>query len=128
MTKVHFIGKQQDANGCSIYHLTIDGDVYIYNKAADIFTNPKNGRTIRRRCLAANILEAFYQAWDPDAYAAAMETANEYGIPDASEDPTSPLYCPAKPTGEPVELRPDRVTTVDLTDLIARAMRKEDAK
>lgn len=121
MTTIHFIGKQQDGNGHTVYHLTIDGEVYQYNQATDIFTNPKNGRTIRRHYLAANILKAFYQAWDPDAFAAAMETVNEYGIPDASEDPTSPLYCPAKPTGEPMELREDHVTTVDLTALIAHA-------
>lgn len=121
MTTIHFIGKQQDSNGYDVYHLTIDGATYLYNRDTDIFTETGTGRNIRRRYLSANILKAFYQAWDPDAYAAAMETANEYGIPDASEDPTSPLYCPAKPTGEPMELRKNHVTTVDLADLITKA-------
>lgn len=130
MTTVHFIGKQQDANGSNVYHLTIDGNVYTYSTATDMLTNMKTGDTIARGELPGDMLKAFHRAWDPDAYTAAMTTPplNEYGIPMASEDPASPLYNPAAPEGEPVELRRDRVTTVDLTDLIAHAMGKEDAK
>ena len=131
MTTIHFIGQElNNGEATGIYHLTINGRPYTYSKAADSLKNEAEGYEIIRESLPADVLRAFHEAWDPDAYKAAMVTPplNEYGIPEANEDPKSPLYYPVKPQGEPMELRQDHVTTVDLTSLITKATAKEDAK
>lgn len=129
MTTIHFIGQEHDnGEATGIYHLTIDGKPWTYNQPTDILTDTTTGRNIRRSWLSYDILTAFYQAWDPNAFQAAKDAAGVGGIPDDSENPTSPLYCPAKPHGEPMELRPGHATTVDLTDLINAAIAKEGAR
>lgn len=106
MATVHFIGRQPNATGNLIYHVNINGTEYYYNWNTDELTNATTNVTIYRRDLPGDVLCAFHQAWDPDAYASAMETTplNEYGFPNVMEDPSSPFYYPTKPEGEPVEV------------------------
>ena len=104
MTTVHFIG-QQTQKDTILYYCNINGTAYYYNKNTDKLTNMQTGKTVNRLDLPGDVLRAFHQAWDPEQYAAALETppVNEYGLPKASEDPSSPFYYPAKPQGEPAE-------------------------
>ena len=130
MTSIHFIGQDhENGQAISVYHLSINGHVYTYNRATDKLHNVKDNYDILRENLPGDMVEAFHQAWNPDAYAAAMVTPplNEYGLPEACEDPSSPLYNPAKPQGEPVELQPGYVAHVNLDDLIYAAMAVEEA-
>lgn len=124
MATVHFIGKEQDGNGNDVYHLTINGVVYLYNRRTDSFKNANEDYETFREDMPGDVLRAFHEAWDPAAYAAAMKTPplTEDGIPDETEDPTSPIYYPAEPQGDPAELRRGHVTTVDLAGLINKAM------
>lgn len=106
MTTVHFTG-QQHQKDTILYYCNINGTVYYYNKITDKLTNMQTGKAINRLKLQGDVLRAFHQAWDPAGYAAALKTppVNEYGLPKACEDPSSPFYYPAKPQGEPAAAR-----------------------
>ena len=104
MIVIHFIGRQPDANGNPIYRLKINGTDYHYNWNTDELV--QTGKIIDRLDLPGDILRAFHQAWDPDAYMKAIQTppTDAAGISDDTENPSSPVYYPAKPEGEPVEI------------------------
>lgn len=106
MITVHFIG-QQHQKDTTLYYVNINGTVYYYDRNTDKLTNMQTGKIINRLDLSGDILRAFHQAWDPAQYAAALETPplDEYGLPKASEDPSSPFYYPAKPEGGPAAAR-----------------------
>lgn len=121
MTTVHFIGQDhENGQATGVYHLTINGHAYLYDWFTDMLTNVEDDYEIARVNLPGEILHAFHQAWDPEAYQMAIDVTptDGNGIPMETEDPTSPEYYPSKPAGEPMELQHGHVTTVDLTDLI----------
>ena len=103
MADIHFTKKTINWNGDEHYDLTIDGENYVYNKTLDDIENVRTGELYARLELPTDLLKAFHQAWDPEAYQ--QTHVNEYGFPEAGNDPDSPLYNPDAPQGEPVELR-----------------------
>ena len=108
MTVIHFTGVDHDnVYHNPVYHVNIDGTPYRYDWNKDILWNVRTGKVRDRLELPDDVLRAFHEAWDPDSYMAAIQNppTDADGIPLATQDPSSPVYYPVKPEGEPAEVR-----------------------
>lgn len=100
MTDIKFTSIYRDVYGEKDYQLLIDGRVYEYIPSLDSLMDDKTGEQVKRLNLPTDVLKAFHKAWNPMEYEGSHMTVD--GVPDDTENPDSPLYCPAKPEGDPV--------------------------
>lgn len=123
MATVEFTSRTINNEGEELYHLTMNGRSYTYNKDTDFLEDDRTGDLIERRDLPGDKLRAFQQAWDPEYYAEmlAERPMTFYGVYDAAEDPRSPLYYPVQPSGYPAALRKQLQAEDDRQDLATLA-------